>query len=86
MPAMNHRFASRCTQVAESGTTRIFTLAKQLQQQGREIINLAVGEPHFETAAPIIQATQATRFLMSDRLNAASFSCHREFQACSSGS
>jgi aspartate aminotransferase len=59
MPAMNHRFASKCTQVAESGTTRIFTLAKQLQQQGREIINLAVGEPHFETAAPIIQATQA---------------------------
>lgn len=59
MPAVTPGFASRLRRVEESGTTRVFSLAGQMRAQGREVINLSVGEPHFETAAPVIQATQA---------------------------
>lgn len=61
---LNTRIAS----VAESKTVGIFTLARQLQQQGKDIISLAVGEPDFDTPGAVIQATrqaladQATRY------------------------
>ena len=51
-------FALRIQSVSESRTTRISTLAQDLRQQGRDIISLAVGEPEFETPAPVIAATQ----------------------------
>ena len=44
-------FARRMQTVGESGTTRIFTLARKLSHQGRHIISLAVGEPDFDTPA-----------------------------------
>jgi aspartate aminotransferase len=61
-------FAARALAVSESKTTRVFTLARQLQQQGRGIISLAVGEPDFDTPTEVISATsqaledQATRY------------------------
>ncbi len=51
-------FSRRLAAVSESKTTRIFTLAQELRRQGREIISLAVGEPDFDTPAPVIAATQ----------------------------
>jgi aspartate aminotransferase len=62
------RLSHRLQAVDESGTTRIFALARHLRRQGRDIISLAVGEPEFETPAPVIEATgralasQATRY------------------------
>ncbi len=44
--------------ISESKTTRVFELAQQLRRQGRDIISLAVGEPHFDTPEPIIAATR----------------------------
>ncbi len=51
-------FARRMQTVGESGTTRIFTLARQLSRQGRHIISLAVGEPDFDTPAAVVNATR----------------------------
>ncbi|MCJ8500489.1 pyridoxal phosphate-dependent aminotransferase [Desulfatitalea alkaliphila] len=50
-------FAQRIAQVSESHTTRIFTRAQQMRARGRDIISLAVGEPDFDTPAPILHAT-----------------------------
>ena len=44
--------------ISESRTNRVFTLARQLRLQGRDIINLAVGEPDFDTPQPVIDATR----------------------------
>lgn len=52
------QLSTRLSAVSESKTTRISSLAQQLQQQGRQIISLAVGEPAFATPEAIIQATQ----------------------------
>lgn len=60
--------ADRLQVVDESKTMRIFGLARQLRRQGKDMINLDVGEPDFETPAPVIEATchalsaQATRY------------------------
>ena len=51
--------ASRIQTIAESKTTKVFDLANRLRHQGRDIINLAVGEPDFATPDPVIKATQA---------------------------
>ncbi len=51
-------FAQRIHTVSESKTTQVFTQARQLRQQGKQIISLAVGEPDFDTPAPVIAATQ----------------------------
>lgn len=68
MKAAHPPIADRLQTVDESKTTRIFGLAHQLLRQGKDIINLAVGEPDFKTPAPVIDATcqalstQATRY------------------------
>ncbi len=51
------RLADRIDRVSESGTVRFTPLIARLRKQGREIIDLAVGEPFFKTPAPIIDAT-----------------------------
>ncbi len=64
----NFHTAARVAQISESKTTRVFTLAQQMRQQGKDIISLAVGEPDFDTPPEIIHATsqalaaQATRY------------------------
>jgi aspartate aminotransferase len=68
LSAMEESLAARVLAVCESKTIRVFTLAQQLQRQGRDIISLAVGEPDFDTPAEVIQASshalagQATRY------------------------
>ena len=51
-------FARRVLGVSESRTIRVFSLARQLQQQGRHIISLAVGEPAFDTPKEVVDATR----------------------------
>ncbi len=51
-------FAQRVQTVGESQTTQVFTQARQLRQQGKQIISLAVGEPDYDTPAPVIAATR----------------------------
>jgi aspartate aminotransferase len=51
-------FSKRIDAVGESKTTRVFAQANELRRQGKEIISLAVGEPDFETPAPVIAATR----------------------------
>jgi aspartate aminotransferase len=41
-----------------SKTAAFTALIQQLRQEGREIIDLAVGEPQFDTPAPVIDATK----------------------------
>jgi aspartate aminotransferase len=58
MLTFNPDFSRRIQAVGESKTTRVFAQANELRRQGKEIISLAVGEPDFETPAPVIAATQ----------------------------
>jgi aspartate aminotransferase len=58
-PLDMQRFAGRIRAVVQSNTTRMFELANELREHGRRIINLAVGEPDFDTPWPIIEATRA---------------------------
>jgi aspartate aminotransferase len=51
-------FAQRIQAVGESKTSQVFAQASQLRRQGRQIISLAVGEPDFDTPAPVIAATR----------------------------
>jgi aspartate aminotransferase len=51
-------FSRRIHAVSESKTIRVFSQARQLRLQGREIISLAVGEPDFPTPEPVITGTQ----------------------------
>jgi aspartate aminotransferase len=68
MKAAHPPMTDRLQAVDESKTTRIFELAQRLRRQGKDMINLAAGEPDFETPAPVIDATrqalsaQATRY------------------------
>lgn len=55
---MDSGLSHRLTAVAESKTTQIFSQARHLQRQGKAIINLAVGEPEFQTPDEVIRATQ----------------------------
>ncbi|MBR9979919.1 MAG: pyridoxal phosphate-dependent aminotransferase [Desulfatitalea sp.] len=57
MSGVDPPFAARVGRVSESHTTQVFALARALQDQGRDIISLAVGEPDFPTPDPIVQAT-----------------------------
>jgi len=57
MSTSEHTLSERIGAIAPSRTTEMFELAQTLRRQGREIINLAVGEPVFPTPTPIIEAT-----------------------------
>jgi len=52
------RFAERIDQIQESQTVRFTALMQKLKQEGRDIINFAVGEPEYPTPDTIIAATQ----------------------------
>lgn len=44
--------------VKESGTVKITDAVTKLRREGREVISFSVGEPDFETPAPVRQAVQ----------------------------
>ena len=52
------KLAKRITKIKESETLKIGQRIKQLQSQGKSVINFAVGELDFETPAEIKQATK----------------------------
>jgi aspartate aminotransferase len=52
------KLSDRINSVEESQTNRFTQLLQQMRQQGRDVINLAVGEPQSETPPPVIEATK----------------------------
>ena len=50
--------SQRVKNIKESKTTKFTELLQAMRNEGREIINLAVGEPHFDTPAEIIESTK----------------------------
>ena len=50
--------ARRLADIEPFRVVEVLTRAKQLEQQGRDIIHMAAGEPDFSTAEPIIRAAQ----------------------------
>ncbi len=52
------KLSDRINQIEPSGTVRFTQLIQQLRGQGKEIIDLAVGEPPYDTPATVIKATQ----------------------------
>jgi len=53
---VNRGFSRRIQDIKPFRVVEVLTRAKELEQQGRDIIHLEVGEPDFVTAAPIIEA------------------------------
>ncbi|MGD9079494.1 MAG: aminotransferase class I/II-fold pyridoxal phosphate-dependent enzyme, partial [Desulfobacterales bacterium] len=52
------KLSGKIQAVAESQTVAFTALIQQYRQEGRKIIDLAVGEPQFDTPAPIVDATK----------------------------
>ena len=48
------RIASRVSQLNGEGALAVYSRAKELEQQGRSIIHLELGEPDFHPAAPVV--------------------------------
>jgi aspartate aminotransferase len=52
------KLSDRINQIEASGTVHFTQLIQQLRGQGRDIIDLAVGEPPYDTPGTVIEATQ----------------------------
>jgi len=52
------KLSDRIGQIEPSGTVHFTRLIQQLRSQGRDIIDLAVGEPPYDTSGKVIEATQ----------------------------
>jgi len=52
------KLSDRINQVEESGTVQFTLLLQQLRKEGRNVIDLAVGEPPFDTPSDVIEATK----------------------------
>ena len=50
--------ASRLANIAPFHVMELLARARQLEQQGRDIIHMEVGEPDFPTPQPIVDAAQ----------------------------
>jgi aspartate/methionine/tyrosine aminotransferase len=66
MPAHVHRLASRMAAIEPFHVVALVTRAKALEAQGRDIVNLVIGEPDFPTPQPIVEAGIAA--LRSNRI------------------
>lgn len=59
MQRMGHktpRLADRLAQIQPFYAMSLMARARELQAQGRDIINMGVGQPDFTTPEPIVQA------------------------------
>jgi aspartate aminotransferase len=54
----NMKLSDRVNQIEESGTVQFTLLLQQLRKAGREVIDLAVGEPPYDTPAVVIDAAK----------------------------
>ena len=52
------KLSGKIQAIAGSQTVAFTTLIQQYRQEGRNIIDLAVGEPQFDTPAPVVDATK----------------------------
>lgn len=52
------KLSDRINQIEESGTVQFTLLLQQLRKAGRDVIDLAVGEPPFNTPSTVIEATK----------------------------
>jgi aspartate aminotransferase len=52
------RIAHRISQMHGEGALAVYTRAKELEQQGRSIIHLELGEPDFHPAAPVVDSVR----------------------------
>ncbi|MDM8549179.1 pyridoxal phosphate-dependent aminotransferase [Desulfobacterales bacterium HSG2] len=52
------KLSDRIESIEESGTTKFSSIIQRLNEEGREIINFAIGEPDYETPGDIIAATK----------------------------
>jgi aspartate aminotransferase len=52
------KLSDKIKSIEESKTVAFTALIQELRQEGREVIDLAVGEPEFDTPAPIIESTK----------------------------
>ena len=52
------KFSDRINNVEESQTVQFTELLGQMRRQGREVINLAVGEPQLDTPQRVVEATK----------------------------
>src|SRR5499427_10182677 len=59
--------ATRVSELSGEGALAVFARAKELEQQGRSIIHLELGEPDFHPAAPIVDAVRAAVAAGRDR-------------------
>ena len=51
--------ATRVAQLTGEGALAVFARAKELEQQGRSIIHMELGEPDFHPAAPVVDSVRA---------------------------
>jgi aspartate/methionine/tyrosine aminotransferase len=54
--AQAHRLASRMSAIEPFHVVALVTRAKELEAQGRSIVNMVIGEPDFPTPEPVIRA------------------------------
>jgi len=52
------KLSDRINQIEESGTVQFTRLLQRLRKEGRSVIDLAVGEPPFDTPSVVIEATK----------------------------
>jgi aspartate aminotransferase len=52
------KLSHRINEIEESGTVQFTLLLQQLRKEGRDVIDLAVGEPPFDTPSTVIEATK----------------------------
>jgi len=52
------KLSDRIESIEASRTVRFTTLIKRMRENGKDVIDFAVGEPHYDTPQPIIEATQ----------------------------
>jgi aspartate aminotransferase len=53
------KIATRVSQLTGEGALAVYTRAKELEEEGRSIIHLELGEPDFHPAAPVVDAVRA---------------------------
>src|SRR6266852_3381370 len=61
------RIASRVSQLTGEGALSVFARAKELEQQGRSILPLELGEPDFHPAAPVVDTLRSAVAAGRDR-------------------
>jgi aspartate aminotransferase len=61
------KIAHRVSQLTGEGALAVYARAKELEQQGRSIIHLELGEPDFHPAAPVVDALRGAVAAGRDR-------------------